>query len=80
MIVYFLNGILEDGFSKFWISKILVRINNNESLRETSLRIGFIRTTKYATRIELYVSLCVRQVVVDHDPKTCGYINSNLNV
>jgi len=50
-----LNDTLEDEFSKFWIEKILDIINNGESLGEITPRIGFIRTTKYATGVDLKI-------------------------
>jgi integrase len=50
-----LNDTLEDEFSKFWIAKISETINNGESLGEITPRIGFIRTTKYATRVDCKV-------------------------
>ncbi|MBN4069537.1 hypothetical protein JYT99_01335 [bacterium AH-315-E09] len=50
-----LNDTLEDEFSKKWIAEISEKINYGESLGEIAPRIGFVRTTKYATRIGLEV-------------------------
>lgn len=48
-----LNDILENEFSKFWIARISEKISKGEGLGEIESRIGFVRTTKYATRVGL---------------------------
>jgi integrase len=48
-----LNDVLEDEFSNFWIAKISERISASEGLGEIASKIGFIRTSKYATKVGL---------------------------
>lgn len=48
-----LNDTLEDEFSKFWITKISEKMNVREGLGEIESRIGFVRTTKYATKVSI---------------------------
>lgn len=48
-----LNDVLEDEFSTFWIARISEKVSAREGLGEIESRIGFVRTTKYATKVGL---------------------------
>lgn len=48
-----LNDTLEDEFSTFWIGRISEKVVDREGLGEIESKIGFVRTTKYATKIGL---------------------------
>lgn len=48
-----LNDVLEGEFSSFWIGRISEKVIAREGLGEIESRIGFVRTTKYATKVGL---------------------------